>query len=127
LFPNRTAPDVPPGIPVVEDVGPNCDDLGDVVLGPPKSPLLGFVLAALLIPLKKLDGSPVGGDCGYSVVALSVGPLGTTVPDSVTVGTLSGNPYVAHSSAKSMPIRQTALQEGRALCTTGNEMRVKHG
>jgi hypothetical protein len=71
-----------------------------------------------------LDGSPVGGACGDPVVALSVGgfpALGTTVPDTVTVGTVRGNPYAAHSSAKSMLIRLDTLQEGLALCTTGNK------
>jgi hypothetical protein len=65
------------------------------------------------MPLKRLDGSPVGGSCGDPVVALSVGlpVLGTTVPDGVTVGTLRGNPYAAHSSAKSMPIQLDTLQE----------------
>ncbi len=91
LFPTRIAPDLLPTDPVAEDVGPLCD---------------AVVLAAPLI-LKKLDGSPVGGDCGNTVAVLSVGfaPLGATVADSVTVGTLRGNPYTAHSCAKSMPIR----------------------
>ncbi len=110
LFPTRIAPDLLPT--VAEDVGPLCD---------------AVVLAAPLI-LKKLDGSPVGGDCGDTVAVLSVGfpPLGATVAGSVTVGTLRGNPYTAHSCAKSMPIRLDTLQEGLALCTTGNE-RVQHG
>lgn len=129
LPPTRTAPDLdsPPGDPVVEEVGPTCDAFcdasGDVVVGPP--PLgLPDVLA-----WKKPDGSPVGGSCGDPVVALSVGlpALGTTVPDSVTVGTSRGNPYVAHPSAKSMPIRLDTLQEGLTPCTTGNGTRVKHG
>jgi hypothetical protein len=134
LFPTRTAPDLdlPPGDPVVEEVGPTCDAfcdaLGDVVVGPP--PLgLSDVLAALLVPWKKLDGSPVGGSCGDPVVALLVGlpALGTIVPDSVTVGTSRGNPYAAHSSAKSVPNRLDTLQEGLTPCTTENGTRVKHG
>lgn len=111
-FTTRTAPDLPPRDPVVEDVGLTCDAfcdaLEDVVIGPPP------LLTALLMPWKKLDGSPVGGSCGDPVVALSVGlpALGTTVPDGVIVGTSRGNPYSAHFSAKSIPIRLDTLQEG---------------
>jgi hypothetical protein len=125
FFPTRTASDLPPGDPVADDVGPFCDTLGEVVVGPPKSPALGLLSDVPAAVLKKLDGIPVGGSCGDPVVALSVGlfpALGTTVPDSVTVGTLRGYPYSAHSSAKSIsnPVRHPTGGT-LALCTTGNE------
>lgn len=86
VFPTRTAPELLPADPVVEDVGPVCD--GDDI-----------VLAALVKPLKLLDGIPVGG-ADDPVGAPSVGPLpalGVILPDSVTVGTLREDPYTAHS------------------------------
>ena len=117
MSPTRTAPELPPPEdPVVED-----DALGVVEVGPPKSPLLP------LIALKKLDGIPVGGTCD-PVVTPSVGgfpPLGTTVPDNVTVGAVRGNPYAAHSSAKSNvnPVRLPAGGDSPLRTTGGTNAR----